>query len=545
MTPNSPQAQALQSPAGAPGSPWSRLAGPALLACAIVLAVLIVNPFREILTEDDGWAYARTVQHLLATGRYELDAWSAANMPVQVYLAAALARLTGYSLIELRLITLAFLILAVVSFYKLLRELGWTAGRAGVLGLALLCMPLVPMLGFTFMSDIQFLGWFLVALWLYVRGLRRASISSVLIASLAAAFAVGTRQFGLALIAGLLPAWLIARRKSAAKPALLIAGLLLPLLAAGLQFRMGLWTPTFTQSYRLYEQHQFLAEPLPRLVREVLWRALVLLQYIGIGIVPLLPLALARARGRPHGSHFARLLPVALVLLAMLIALHVSSPLTARPQPYNRLWSPLELYWLLPTQFWGRPLLLRSFDLLGLFGAGLLVWMAVGALRPPARHLSPELVFLTATATTLLVLQLSYVQFNDTYVVPFLPFALLLATAGDARTITRSWPWATSALLCLAMLIFTTLLMRHEYAAQETRWKAAESLFQQGVPAIRIAGSLHWAEYHGAFDDWIRAGAPGFNPGHAPLSSSHDELHDPFYAWLDCRNRQAAFRPIP
>ena len=50
--------------------------------------VTIVNPFRELLTHDDGWAYARSVKHLLDTGEYRLDSWAAANMPVQIYLAA-------------------------------------------------------------------------------------------------------------------------------------------------------------------------------------------------------------------------------------------------------------------------------------------------------------------------------------------------------------------------------------------------------------------------------------------------------------------------
>jgi hypothetical protein len=70
--------------------------GPGLLVIAALLArVAIVDPWREFMSEDDGWAYARSVEHLLATGRYRLDAWSAANMPVQIYLAAALARVSG------------------------------------------------------------------------------------------------------------------------------------------------------------------------------------------------------------------------------------------------------------------------------------------------------------------------------------------------------------------------------------------------------------------------------------------------------------------
>ena len=62
-----------------------------VLAPALAVAIAIVDPLREFLSQDDGWAYARMVEHLLKTGQYRLDAWSAANMPVQIYFAAALA----------------------------------------------------------------------------------------------------------------------------------------------------------------------------------------------------------------------------------------------------------------------------------------------------------------------------------------------------------------------------------------------------------------------------------------------------------------------
>ena len=63
------------------GSPWSKnslkkAAGPGLLVLGMLLAIIVINPFREMLPGDDGWAYARSVQHLLATGKYRLDPWA-------------------------------------------------------------------------------------------------------------------------------------------------------------------------------------------------------------------------------------------------------------------------------------------------------------------------------------------------------------------------------------------------------------------------------------------------------------------------------------
>ena len=74
---------------------WRAMAPLAGVAVCLLLAVVIINPFREMLSLDDGWAYVRSVEHLLRTGQYRLDAWAAANMPVQIYLAAGLSKIFG------------------------------------------------------------------------------------------------------------------------------------------------------------------------------------------------------------------------------------------------------------------------------------------------------------------------------------------------------------------------------------------------------------------------------------------------------------------
>jgi hypothetical protein len=77
--------------------------GPAfLIVAALLYAVVIVDRVREVMSQDDGWAGARSVEHLLRTGEHRLDASSAANMPLQICLAAGLAKIFGYSLSPLQ-----------------------------------------------------------------------------------------------------------------------------------------------------------------------------------------------------------------------------------------------------------------------------------------------------------------------------------------------------------------------------------------------------------------------------------------------------------
>src|SRR5690242_10893141 len=96
---------------------------PVLLVAAVFAALVgIVDPIREMMTEDDGWAYARSVEYLLKTGHYRLDAWSAANMPVQIYFAAGLAHVFGYSMSLLRVCTLILFFSGAIAFCCILRD---------------------------------------------------------------------------------------------------------------------------------------------------------------------------------------------------------------------------------------------------------------------------------------------------------------------------------------------------------------------------------------------------------------------------------------
>jgi Dolichyl-phosphate-mannose-protein mannosyltransferase len=528
-----------------------RATAPGLLAASLLLATILINPFREMLSEDDAWAYARTVQHLLATGRYQLDAWAAANMPVQIYLAAGLSKLFGYSLSLVRCTTLALLAVGAGSFYALLRELGHTRDTASVTTLAIPASPLVLMLAFTFMSDVQFFGWLLLSLWLYVRGLRHQNARSMLLGSLAAACAIETRQFGVAIIAGLLISWLLSRRESRPAVRLMLAGLLVPLGAAGAQFYMGLRAPNFTQAYRFSELHFFWGYPSFVLLKEFVWRCSVILQYIGMSVLPLLPLMfVARSSlGSKYGGSRKLLATLTTLICAVIIAsLSMSSFLTARPEAQHHglwgLWEPLELYWMLPTQLARIRPAMRLLDLGGIVGAATLFWTGLrGLLGPqPIQRFSPGTIFLVGTGSSLLALHLAYVQLNDTYIVVFIPFALMLCVERLRGFETRKALLTVSTALSMTLILLTALWMRGEYAGQQAAWKSADALTLAGVPPLDIQAPLHWAEYHGAFDAWIAAGAPGFDPSPKNRPRGYDALHDPFYAWLRERGKEAEYR---
>jgi 4-amino-4-deoxy-L-arabinose transferase-like glycosyltransferase len=524
-----------------------RAAPVALVAAALLVAIVIINPFREMLSQDDAWSYARMVQHLLATGHYQLDDWAAANMPTQIYLAAGLAKIFGYSLTLLRCTSVALLAVALCSFYLLLRELGYTRQIAACATLALLASPLVLLLGFSFQSDAQFLGWFLLALWLYVRGLRRRSAWNIFFASIAAGCAIGTRQFGIAIIVGLIAAWALKRSADRPPLRLLLIAIAFPFLAAAAQVIVGLRAPNITQTLRLYETRELLTFPAHVLAKELLWRCCVLLQYAGMALLPLLP-AFFVVPSSFWTQRVARIpLWVCALLAAAAIITAVSFPsvITARARFHHGLWDPLVLHWELYYKLSKIPRIMRLLDLVGIVGGAALTAILLSRLRRlrSPRSLSPELILLCTTALGLFVLHLLYKQLNDTYITAFIPFILLLA-ASHLRSVSSS---AAHLRLCIALSFAAILAMsvwiQADYDLQTASWAAADVLARSGVQTWNIEVVYPWHQYHGAFSEWVAAGAPGYDLHHRERYV--DPLHDPFTNWFGQHIEHAQYRIVP
>jgi 4-amino-4-deoxy-L-arabinose transferase-like glycosyltransferase len=526
---------------------WRAMAPLAGITACLLLAALIINPFREMIYMDDSWAYARTVEHLLRTGEYQLDAWSAANMPVQIYLAGALSTIFGYSLSLLRLTTIGLLALGLASFYGLARELSVERRASFAATLALLASPLVLRLGFTFMSDIQFMGWMLAALFLYVRGLRRGSDALVFLGSIAAACAIGTRQFGLAIVVGLLVAWILCRPEDRPRLRTILLAAALPAGAVAWQILMGLQEPNITQFVRLWQQEAYLSQPPALLAQEFLWRAVIALQYVGISVLPALPLLVGAAlacAGKSRLNAKRLLLLAALIGLALCAILLIGGPLTGQlDRPPSGLWPALGLWWFLVIQLSSE--LYRPLDLAGLAAGAALGAVALFSARGlwPIRRKRPETILLVATPACLLGLLLVYVQLNDTYIVPLVPFALLLlAVQSRGSTLTPRLA-AASTCVSLAALLLVSLWIRANFAQQTTLWAAADRLTKAGVPAAEIydldgTGGT-WPSYRGAFDDWLAAGKPGYELALDRVGS--EPFHDPYWVWLGNRAHHASY----
>jgi Dolichyl-phosphate-mannose-protein mannosyltransferase len=166
---------------------------PVICGLVVVAAFLLVGPFVEMPFNDD-WSYAFTVQQLLHTGHLHYNGWSAPTLISQVYWAALLAKLFGFSFTVLRFSTLPFAIGSVILCYLFARRARLIPSQALFAALLLGLSPLFLPLATSFMTDVPALCWILLALYAAARAVERSTFAWMSVAVLAILIGGSARQ---------------------------------------------------------------------------------------------------------------------------------------------------------------------------------------------------------------------------------------------------------------------------------------------------------------------------------------------------------------
>ncbi len=171
---------------------------PVLVPLALfAIAAMIVPTMTNLATTDD-WAYSRAVEILYEDGKLVMFPVVAATSIGQVLWGGLFALTFGMSLGVMRLSTVVMVGIGAIALYAILRQLGVSRSRSSF-GIALyLFNPLSFVLSFTFMTDPHFTSWMLIAVALYLRGLRQDRVTPwmVIAASVCAGYAFWIRQQG-------------------------------------------------------------------------------------------------------------------------------------------------------------------------------------------------------------------------------------------------------------------------------------------------------------------------------------------------------------
>ena len=197
---------------------------------ALLSAVAVINPIGEFPLNDD-WVYARSVRYLLEHGALKIPDCSVATLLWQTLWGGSWSVILGNSFSALRLSTLALSVLAAVWFGKLAGNKSSLLPAVLSPEFMLLGNPFFFLLSFTFMTDVPYLSWLLLALWLYVRAFESDVAVDWLLAAVAASLAYLVRQLALPALLSVIVA-LIWRKKLSLRrllfgfgPLLLTAGI--------------------------------------------------------------------------------------------------------------------------------------------------------------------------------------------------------------------------------------------------------------------------------------------------------------------------------
>ncbi len=461
-----------------------------LLLVGYAVALLLYSPGRNFAILDD-WIYLRSVADLLAGGGLHPADYAQVTLVSHTLWGAAWTTVCGYSFTALTCANLAAALVASLTCYALLRQLAVSPTRS-LLGAALLSLnPLFVLQAYSYMTDLTYLACLLLATLLYLKGTQRASLLLLLLASLWAALAFLTRQFGLALplvvaAVSLSQPRLPAEGNRAVRGWRLAAVLTLPGLAAAgyLLWRSG-FGPSWSSSYQQLAIRELVSDPL----RVLADRAV----YVG-GSLPLLGLSVP-LWGWPR-RRWLLLLTSPVVAAAVYFA-PKPLPLVVYPEADS-----LSPFGLEATPLWWLGLPLAALLCANLLECG--GEFAAQLLAAARQHRLPSLpasLPLTATAAltfagTVLVSR----PFFSRYYLALLPALIYLAVAERGKQdsserragAVAGWQWG----LLAALAVVSFALHADSYAYNAARWQAGRDLLASGVAIEQQDNGYAWAGYY-------------------------------------------------
>jgi len=485
-----------------------------LVLCA-VLMFLVVWPVGEFPLNDD-WAYSRVVQHFVRTGKLVFFTGAYATQLFQVLWGSLFVWLFGFSHFVLRVSTLVLAVAGALAVYALARELRAAEGLAALAGFVFLANPISTQLSFSFMTDVPFGALYAIALWLYVRGLQRDDLRSLVLGGLAAGGALLTRQPGVLVPLGAALSLLFLRRPWRRRLATAAAMLAFPALAVAADLAVSQAVPN--------QMGVGFALHMPIIgVSQLPERVFYDLAYAGLLTAPL-GIALLSERPWPTGvPRWALLFGIGaafgpgLILYSQQIAM-----------PY--LGNVISVHWSFgpgALSAGRRPVMLPAWvqaglTALALLGAAAVVASFIGLAgrlrgrgtappqdegrRDPGRAAALACVLIIAGLQTIPLVAVD--QHFDRYLLVLVPPAAAALVAAIPREHGRRAAWfglpAAALLLAFGLAVTSDC---HRWSA--ARWAAAAAVEAAGVPADRIEGGYEW-------DGW-----------HAPLPIRYDPLPTP------------------
>lgn len=482
----------ISQPAPTPGA--LGLSREDLLACALITALWILAAFAigihgEFPLNDD-WAHAKAVEIYLKTGEITRLHWTWIPLISHTVIGGAFCKVLGYSFQTLRICSLSMGWIGLLGTYALCRQFGASA-RLGTFATLLVAFnPLYFNLSYTFMTEIPFTALVVWSVLLSLRAIRSNSALWLAGGTCLAIAATLSRQFGLAVPAGLAIAlvatrptsprrWVVAVLVSAVSVA---AYIYIPKLIFGNSdaLSMDLWTIT----------HQ--TERNRHVLSTILRAASVRWMYVGLFFSPLSSILAARyLKSRPG----LLLGAAAVAILSAGVLLARRTHLPGRNIIFKLGLGPILMEGVdalpqLHSWFWWLLSMASTASASVLFVAILdYVWRNRPCTIKSAAFVFPValiFVYLIGTAT----------QSLDRYLVPILPIiaALILLPVTDSESEDSSFH-VTSLVIFVLLAAFGVLGTRDYLVRNRERWSMLNELLKKGVDSNTVKGGFEFNAY--------------------------------------------------
>ena len=490
----------------------------ALLVLVWVVMVLVADPVGDFPQNDD-WVYARAVDSIVRTGRFELLDMTSANVGPLAWWGALFVRLFGPGYTSLRYSSLVLGIIGIVALYALALEVCQRRRIAMVLALAILVNPVYFALANTFMTDVPFLVLMLISMLAITAGQRRNRTALIGLGIGVALFTVFLRQFAVVVLVGFAVAHVV---RHGPRPKTLLAAIA-PLAAALLcHYLFNRWLIESGRKPLIPSQESVLLSALPNgALWKVRYALFVMQSYVGLFLIPLVMLCVPRVRiASRRGSLMAFGFVVAAVVIGGLYlfagALVPVGGNTLGPDGIG----PRLINEAMGEQRSIEPTLAVSFAWKILTGLAIgssaclvvAIGMAMGRVFTIARDVrgrtaSVALVqgsFLVGVALSylgiLLVAATRYPVF-DRYVLPLVAVVGLLAALlmNSDRIVERpatNGQWAAALASLAAVAVFTVVATHDHLRWADARWQVLDALVKSGVPPTKIDGGY---EFNGTY----------------------------------------------
>ena len=516
-----------------------------LCAALFLIAELVARPFTRFAIADE-WSYAKTANVLAQTGHIVFNGWATAMLGWQLYPAALLIRVFGFSYDVCRMSTLGAAVLSTALLQRIFVRSGVGERNATLATLALVLSPIYMELSVTFMTDINGVLALLLCLYGCLRALQAASqnatIAWLFFAVATNAIVGSARQLGWLGVLVMVPCtlWLLRRNRG--------------ILAAGAVFTLCGYAFIAWCMHWSKQQPYFLGEPIfasihglhdiGKMVRELARAALELPFLLTALLVAFLP------ELRRNGRRFW----IFLALFALLYA-GLAIRLTPSHGP-GQILEPLLNDWLSSAGFYypshaflatHPPVVLGTFVRAILTAVSLLCTFCTVAFLLRLRRLLPAqnasaiswhqllwLVVPVLAAYAVLLIPRSLHELFDRYLIGLAPFAGLLIVRAYQDYVRPNLPVAVTILVAIVAL-FSVACVHDLFALDRARYDLAAEVTGSGVRDTAIDGGFEYNDEvelrHSAFlnDDRVVKPAGSYqpmDPNRAPSCDGKTELDE-------------------